>query len=128
MTADDVAVVRELLQSAGDPERMVELTHPDCVIIEPESLPYGGRYEAGNALLELFGDVFDVFDEFDFDVESVSDAGDRVLVSLTPRATPSGGGEPFEMPVAELDRVEDGMVLENHVFYKDTARVLEALG
>jgi len=127
MTADDVDVIREFIGSGGDSERMVELTHSDCVIIEPESLPYGGRYEGEQAALELFADVFDVFETFDFDVESITDAGDRVLASIAVRATPSGGGEPFEMMVIELYRVEDGMIIENDVYYKDTARVLAAL-
>ena len=41
MTADDIDVIREFIGSGGDSERMVELTHSDCVIIEPELLPYG---------------------------------------------------------------------------------------
>jgi len=127
MPNEDVDVVSDLLRAGGDEARMESLTHPECVIIEPVSLPYGGVYGGESAFTDLFADIYADFSTFDTDLQELVSAGDRVLAEFTLTGTARESDETFETSVVELYRVEDGQIRETDVYYKEPTAVVETL-
>ena len=110
----------------GDMDRMIELTHPECVIREPETLPYGGTYTGKEAFPKLFGDVLDTWDVFEFDRKRVITEDNTAMVLIDLHAGVDSG-DSVRSQIIELYHLEDGLVKEVEIFYQDTALLLDAL-
>ncbi len=75
-----------------EPANMRELLHPDCELVVPESVPYGGTYRGAEAVIGWFTrDLWQWFDEFTSTPEEVLDAGDHVVVAVHVQATARTG-------------------------------------
>ncbi|WP_436348103.1 nuclear transport factor 2 family protein [Natronorubrum sp. FCH18a] len=124
MARDDVKIVEQFLDAAGegDMDTVVEMSHPDYIMREPESLSYGGTYES---VPDLFADMDAAYEDFSWDLQWVTQAGDQVLCYVSVEGTPTGGTA-FESTAIELIRVEDGLIIEEEVFYRDTEKILQA--
>jgi ketosteroid isomerase-like protein len=129
MAQEDVRVMEELLEAgqAGDTERLKELTHEECVIREPESLPYENEYRGETAIPDIHVDIAEVWDDFEFDKGEIFDCGDRIFTYFQVEAT-APSGETVEMPLIEVYQLEDGKIFDVEIFYQDTGAFLEALG
>lgn len=127
MTRDNVELMQDLLTAGqnGDMERLRELTHEDCVVDEPESLPYGGEYTGETAFPDIFADIAGTWDAFDFEGPDIWDAGEKVFVLWQVEAEASGGV--VEQPLMEVYEIEDDKIVRADIFYKDTAAILEAV-
>jgi len=127
MSTDNVELMEELLTAGqnGDMERLEELTHEDCVVTEPESLPYGGEYTGETVFPDIFADIAQAWDEFDFEGPDIWDAGEKVFVLWEVEA--GSAGETVEQPLLEMYEIEDGKVIQADIFYQDTAAMVEAL-
>jgi ketosteroid isomerase-like protein len=128
MPSEAKAVIDQVLTAGdqGDMDRMVELTHPDCVITEPETLPYGGEYTGKRAFPELFGDVLATWETFEFEARRVATQDDLAFVLFDLRAETDEGGA-VETNLIEVYQVEDSLVKSVDIFYQDTAALVALL-
>ena len=99
----------------------------DFVIVEPDSLPYGGCHHGAAgyaALMKRIGALF----ELAFEPEGFHAVGDnrvmlRVNVTFTARST----GRKVRLPVVELLTVRAGRIARSEVFLFDTVALLATL-
>jgi ketosteroid isomerase-like protein len=114
---------------AADRKALLATLHPDIVLYQPESLPYGGEWRGR----EGFGQWLDLFVKAWADVTPTDPklyaCGDDVLVStVTMRARASATGRAIAMPICQVIRFRDDLPIEWRNFAWDTARMLDALG
>lgn len=129
MDRDNRALVSEFFAAAaaGDRARMAQILAPDVVVIEADSLPFGGRHVGLEAFHALTRRVFLSWRETRVDVERLIAEGDHVVVLARMRARSKGNGRPLDMPVVEIWRLENGRVKEIRPFYLDTCKFIELL-
>lgn len=112
-----------------DRDKLLATLHPDVVLYQPESLPYGGRWEGReqfglwlDAMVATWMDICPTDPEF-------HSCGDDVLISTVSMcATARSTGRPIRMPMCQLIRFLDDQPVEWRNFNWDTARMLEVLG
>jgi len=130
MTTDHRDIVESLLTAArnGDFETVVNLTHPECRIVEADSLPYGGVYEGPEAYKDLILDLLDAWEDVEITPTNVVSSGVDTIVRMEFTGSATATDEMLTIPILESYRVKDGLVKNVEVFYRDTAKVLETLG
>lgn len=111
----------------GDLEAFLDHFAPDGVLLEADSLPYGGRHVGREAIHEALLKVVATFSEFSFKPELFATSGEWVIAygdfSVTVRST----GKKVAFPLAETTHVVDGKIKLIHPVYGDTAAILAAL-
>lgn len=126
---DSRIVVERFLQAAR--ERDLALLHTlaaeDLRVIEAGSLPYGGEHVGVGAFLALSRQVFRQLGITELRIDRIIAEGAVVVVLATIRGTPPGKAA-FEMPIAEVWRLEGGKIREIRPFYLDTHRLRQAIG
>ncbi len=129
MSPSTTRVVEQMLDHAahGRWASLPQVLAPDFAIIEPASLPYGGRHDgvAGYvALMEQIGALFALtFEPGALHALSDDEVLLRMHVTFVARAT----GRSVRLPVLELLRVRRGRVERSEVFVSDTAALLSTL-
>lgn len=106
-----------------------EFLHPDFVLHEPESLPYGGRWHGRDgfrSFLRVMAKTWRTMGPKEPPV--LVEQGDTVVVLATLRAETRATGRLVEPPVAQVVRVHDGYLTEARMFYWDTLTLTEAMG
>lgn len=114
---------------AADRRALLNTLHPDIVLYQPESLPYGGEWRGR----EAFGRWLDAFVRTWADVTptdpKVHACGDDVLIAtVTMHARACATGKEIAMPMCQVIRFVDDLPIEWRNFAWDTARMLGALG
>jgi ketosteroid isomerase-like protein len=114
----------------GDPataEQWIELFNDDIVLIEPDSLPYGGRHQGIAAfrsvqagMQELWGQRIDSADYWQC-------APDRVVLRIVIEWTARTTGKSVILAMIDFMRFEAGQVVEVEAFVFDTAALLATL-
>ena len=102
--------------------------HPDCVISQPDSLPYAGQWRGHGGFhrwMDAFRDVFASLRVTD-PVFYPSDAG-IVFVRSTVNAIARTSGAELSWPLVQMVTIDDGLVREIQPFYWDTAKLLDEL-
>ena len=121
---DNSAAPRKLLDSfqAGDLEAAVSAIHPDCVLHEAASLPYAGDWHGRDGFREL---VKVMLGAFDLKIEGyeVYEAGDTIAMKAVGTFTPRASGRSVTMPLVEIYRIQDGMIIDADIFYKDAKEI-----
>jgi ketosteroid isomerase-like protein len=75
-----------------NPANLRELLHPDCELVVPDSIPYGGTFRGADAAIAWFThELWRWFDEFTSTPEDLIDAGDRIVVPVHVRARAKNG-------------------------------------
>jgi ketosteroid isomerase-like protein len=123
----DVDVVQSFLNAftSGDLETVFgKLSHPEIVIREADSLPYGGDNKGVEGFQGLLAKMFEVF-ELSVDSYEVSDAGAHVMVNLVMSFTSRASGRVVKMPGVEVYTIRGGQVAVVDVFYKDTKAIVD---
>lgn len=103
-----------------NPANMQDLLHPDCELIVPESIPYGGVFRGAEATIAWFTrELWRWFDEFTSTPEGVIDAGEQVVIPVRVKARAKNGNT---MDVHNLWVYEfsEGKLIRGQV-YADTA-------
>lgn len=125
--ADVVKASYAAILDRGDLEGFLDFFADDGVLIEAESLPYGGRFVGRDAIRAALLKVFETYSEFSFKPDVMTTAGEWVIAygdfSVTVRST----GKQVAFPLAEASRVVDDKIKLIHPVYGDTAAILEAL-
>jgi|SRR4051794_15548437 len=128
MSQENVEIVRRLYRAMDerDSKTITELAHPDAEWI-PDRRVGEGPIRGRENIVRFFADRAEMFDELRTDTERFWDKEDRVLVFL--RVTGSGqtSGAGFEIRVAHLWTVHDGMAVRGEG-YGDRSEALEAAG
>lgn len=109
---------------------VAETLHPDCVIYQPASLPYGGEWrghEGFERWLKAFGAQWSALSVQNSQIFNVGDDGTLFSLSHV-YATARPTGEPADWPLLQYFRVQDGLIVELRPFHWDTAAMLPALG
>ena len=114
--------------SKADREALLHTLHPDIVLYQPPSLPYGGEWRGR----EAFGQWLDAFTRTWADITPTEpmlySCQDGVLVStVTMRARAAASGVEIAMPMCQVIRFADGLPIEWRNFAWDTAAMLDAL-
>ena len=122
-------VVEQMLDHAanGRWQALEEVLDEQFVIIEPDSLPYGGAHhgiEGYVALMQQIGELFEpVFEPQDLYALNEETVVLRMHVTFTARNT----GRSVKLRVVELLEVGGGRVRRSEVFLADTAALLATL-
>jgi uncharacterized protein len=130
-TSEAIAVVRKLFEAVAqrDPAGVFGAYHPDIVISEAPSLPYGGKYREGAIRhAEGFRSTWDRYQsEGSRNLEPEFLAlDDRVIVLWRFRAqTPTG--KSIDLPVVSIYRLREGRIIESRMLHFDTAALLQFL-
>ena len=130
MTDTALALVRRLYENAriGDWEAVAASMSDDLVIHEAPALPYGGEWKGRHALRDLYTAVVSHFDEPVIEQDALtSDGGGNVVALVRLTTTSRHSGERVTHCIAEVNRVEQGRVVEMRIFYFDEALVLAEL-
>ena len=103
-----------------NPANLRELLHPDCELVVPDSLPYGGTFQGADAAIGWFTrELWRWFDEFTSTPEDLIDAGDRIVVPVHVRARTKNGSA-VDAHNAWIYEFEEGKLTRGRV-YADTA-------
>ena len=115
--------------SAADRQRLLEALHPNIVLHQPGSLPYGGQWTGR----EAFGRWLDAFVEAWTNISPLDPVfyacgEDMLVTTVTMRATSRSTAIQIDMPMCQVIRFYDDLPIEWWNFAWDTARLCEALG
>jgi ketosteroid isomerase-like protein len=128
MSQENVEIVRRLYQAMDerDPEAVAELAHPDAEWI-PDRRVGEGPIRGRENIIRFFTDRAEMFGEFRTETERFWDKEDRVLVFLHVTGSGQASGAGFEIRIAHLWTVHDGVVVRGEG-YGDRSEALKAAG
>jgi uncharacterized protein len=116
----------ELLASAfagwgqDNPANMREILAPDCELIVPDSIPYGGTRHGPDAIIDWFTrEIWRWFDEFSSTPEGFIDGGDQIVVPVNVRAR-AKNGDSMDVHNVWIYEFREGKLIRGRV-YADTA-------
>ena len=126
-TLSGIETVRRFYALMGEDRfEEAEVYLSDAVMVrESRDLPFGGDYHglAGNA--ELVGKMLSAF-ELAIRKADFFDAGPVVAARLRACFTPRAGGDPVELDIVELLKVEGGKIVDIDIYHK-TPSVVAAM-
>ena len=111
--------------SKGDLETLKEGFAEDAEWQTSDELPLGGVTRGRDAIMENFAQISNYWSSFSVEPSEFIEAGDKVIIRGTQRATGKGGS--FEGPFLHLMEFRDGKVVRGE-FHADSAKALKALG
>ncbi len=126
MATPSAAVIFQNLQDAfrrGDIPAILAYLAPDFVIVEAESLPYGGEYHGPAGFQQLLGQIYAAWERLDATVERVVGEGDDVAAFIATSGRLRGVEQEIAMPLIERWRFRDGKAVFCRPFYADTALI-----
>lgn len=97
------------------------------VLIEAESLPYGGRFEGLERILEAMSMIRASWDDFQYDVDEMHVSERSIIVYGQMDAVAAATRTRVQIPLVERWIIVDGIVREVTAIYSDTALMAAAL-
>lgn len=102
------------------PANLRDLLHPDCELVVPDSIPYGGTFRGADAVIGWFTrELWQWFDEFTSTPEDLIEAGDRIIVPVHVRAR-ARNGRTLDVHNVWIYEFKEGKLTRGRV-YADTA-------
>jgi uncharacterized protein len=128
-----LATVRKLFEAVArrDTRGYFAAYHPDILITEAPSLPYGGIYKGLDGLLrhaERFRATWDRYQpegRRELEPEFLA-AGDRAIVLWRLRAL-GANGDSVDLPAVSIYRLQDGKIIELCMYHFDTVALVRFL-
>jgi uncharacterized protein len=118
----------EYAQTGGEDFGPVAATlHPQIVIIQADSLPFGGQWhgrEGFERWMQAFGEAWSSVSATDL---RFFEHDDTVVVVAQMEATARASGQSFRAPICHVVRIRDGLLMEFQMFYWDTVATNRAL-
>jgi uncharacterized protein len=103
-----------------NPANLSELLHPECELVVPESIPYGGTLRGREAVIGWFTrEIWRWFDEFSSTPEGVIEAGDQIVVPVRVQAR-AKNGRSMDVHNVWIYEFSAGKLIRGRV-YADTA-------
>ncbi len=116
------------MQSPGaDVASLGRAFHPDVVIHQPASLPYGGDWRGLSGAGALFRRMGAIWADMAVEGMEATMQGDTVFMTCRLRLVARAGGRAAVQPFAQLLRFRDGLLVDGTPFYHDTAALLGLL-
>jgi ketosteroid isomerase-like protein len=104
----------------GDLATAATLIHPDIIVSEPDSLPYGGVHRGKQAFFEdVLGGILRRA-TLQLGETTVRDAGDVIVAHMVLTFTAHDTGRSVTLPLVEIYTVDDGLITSIDVYPKDT--------
>lgn len=131
MSRDPETIVKaayEAMLDRGDLEGFLSYFADDGVLLEADSLPYGGRFTGADEIRGALMKVVETFSAFSFKPDIFATSGEWVIAYGTFAVTVRSTGKSVSFPLAEASHVVDGKIKLINPVYGDTAAILEALG
>jgi ketosteroid isomerase-like protein len=117
-------------QSMDDPrttERQLDVFDPDVTIIEPLSLPHGGRHRGIEEYRSLQEHMRALWEQRIESTEFWQCADDRVTLRIVIRWTARATGRSVVLPMIDLIKIRDGKIIEVEAFVQDTKTLIDTL-
>lgn len=111
----------------GDLDGFLSFFAEDGVLLEAESLPYGGRFVGADQIRAALIKVVEIFSEFSFTPDIYATSGEWVIAYGTFSVTVRSTGKKVSFPLAEATHVVDGKIKLINPVYSDTAAILAAM-
>lgn len=114
--------------NGGDLAGSLRWLADDLVVVVPQSLPHGGRWEGPDgfvAMITSFRSTWEFDGPLSFDLRDAGD--DEVLVCATGRVRSSATGRPATISTAELLTVRQAKIEKIDVYYADVAEIVAAV-
>lgn len=129
-STDYPALAREAYESfmRGDIAKFTDAFTDDTLVIEAESLPYGGEYRGASGWLTMLDRINDVWRDLSIVIDNVSGDGNMAVVCGFLTATGKATGMTVTMRLVEIWTFENGKLAKMEVVYGDTALARRALG
>lgn len=108
-------------------ERWVELFDDDVVLVEPESLPHGGRHRGLDDFRSVQAGMRELWEQRIEGTEYWQCAEDRVVLRIVIRWTARATGRWVVLPMIDLIRFRDGKIVGVEAFVHDTKALLDTL-
>ncbi|HEY8527066.1 MAG TPA: nuclear transport factor 2 family protein [Acidimicrobiales bacterium] len=108
-------------------ERWIDVFADDVVVIEPASLPHGGRHEGLDAFRSLQATMRELWDQRIEAADYWPCGEDRVTLRIVIHWTARSTGRSVVLPMIDLLRFRDGRVVEVEAFVHDTQALLATL-
>ena len=118
----------EALFDRGDLDGFLADFDGNSVMIEAESLPYGGTFKGRDAIKAAIESVFGYWRDFSYNVEAIADSEEWVMAYGRFRATSTKTGQVLDVPLAEVWHIQGGRVVMIHPVYSDTKLAVDTLG
>jgi ketosteroid isomerase-like protein len=109
--------------AGGDAAAVMANFHETMVLIEPESLPYGGTYKGLGEVGAVIGTISKYVDLAGLKVGRVL-ADDDTAVAYVTATWRNPDGTTQEIPMRECYRFSDSKIIEMRVFYWDVAALI----
>jgi ketosteroid isomerase-like protein len=122
MAASNVELLAQAFAGWGkdDPANMRSVLHPECELVVPDSIPYGGTFRGVDEVIRWFThDLWQWFDEFSSTPEGFIDAGDQIVVPVHVRAR-ARSGRTMDVHNVWIYEFSGGKLIRGRV-YADTA-------
>jgi uncharacterized protein len=130
MSQENVEIVRAGYDAlySGDIAGWIATYHPDAELHELASVPETAIYRGHSGLRKWIESVHEVLgEEFGFETEGFTDAGEFVLVRVRAYGRGRAGGVPVEMRVFHVFEIDGGKI-RRVLGYLNEAEALEAVG
>ncbi|RDI50686.1 nuclear transport factor 2 family protein [Nocardia mexicana] len=110
----------------GDLTALQALLHPDCELVVPDSIPYGGNFRGAEEVYGWFArQLWRWFDEFSSTPTGFIDAGDQIVVPVHVAAR-AKNGTAVEVDNVWIYEFAESKLVRGTV-YADTARLRDAV-
>ena len=116
-----------LAAGGGDFSGVAATLDPECVIYQPESLPYGGAWRGHSgfeAWMQAFAQQWSSLEVTDAELYP---HGDVIVSRSHVCAIAKGSDLRLDWPLLQFFRLRNSVILELRPFYWDTAALLTAL-
>lgn len=112
---------------AASTEVFAECLHPDIVIHEAASLPYGGQWCGLDGVAAFMAKLSETYDSATVKDRSITVDGPVVVVMARSIVRSRRTGRSMENTVLQRNLVVDGLITEMRPFHWDTAAVRELI-
>jgi uncharacterized protein len=127
MSQENVEIVRGGYETWRRTRQLeIDLLDPD-VEWTPDRRVGEGPIRGREKVIEFFTDMASMFDQLDYEIEQVWDHNDQVLVFLWLTGSGAASGAGFDIHIAHLWTLRDGMLVRGEGF-ADRSEALEAAG
>jgi uncharacterized protein len=95
MSASNADLLAQAFAGWGkdSPANMKQILSPECELVVPDSIPYGGTFRGADAAIGWFTrELWRWFDDFTSRPEGLIDGGDQLVVPVHVRARAKHGG------------------------------------
>jgi ketosteroid isomerase-like protein len=129
MSEENVELVRQAYErlNRGDVEGVVELCDEGIVIDMSERVFNPAVYEGHDGIRRFYGDVMEVWEHYEWNVEDALVSGDAVVAMLHCLGRGGGSGLEIDWRVAWIWTLREGRI-QSFRFYRERDAALEAAG